>query len=50
MKLILNPEYGLYERGGQAFCDSLQIAEAAFKLIKTEFVKGQTYESLEQLQ
>lgn len=28
MKLILNPEYGLYEKGGQAFCDSLQIAEA----------------------
>lgn len=27
MKLVLNPEYGLYEKGGQAFCDSLQIAE-----------------------
>lgn len=27
MKLILNPEYGLYEKGGQVFCDSLQIAE-----------------------
>lgn len=28
MKLVLNPEYGLYEKDGQAFCDSLQIAEA----------------------
>lgn len=28
MKLVLNPEYGLYEKGGQAFCDSLQVAEA----------------------
>lgn len=28
MKLLLNPEYGLYEKGGQVFCDSLQIAEA----------------------
>jgi Rha family phage regulatory protein len=27
MKLILNPEYGLYEKGGKAFCDSLQVAE-----------------------
>lgn len=27
MKLILNPEYGLYEKSGQPFCDSLQIAE-----------------------
>jgi Rha family phage regulatory protein len=27
MKLILNPEYGLYEKGGRAFCDSLQVAE-----------------------
>lgn len=27
MKLSLNPEYGLYEKGGQVFCDSLQIAE-----------------------
>lgn len=27
MKLILNPEYNLYEKEGQAFCDSLQIAE-----------------------
>ncbi|OUS70272.1 hypothetical protein B1748_28980 [Paenibacillus sp. MY03] len=26
-KLILNPEYGLYERGGQAFCTSRQVAE-----------------------
>lgn len=26
------------------------VAEAAFKIIKTEFVKGQTYETLEQLQ
>lgn len=26
-KLILNPEYGLYEKNGQPFCDSLQIAE-----------------------
>lgn len=28
MKLILNPEYDLYEKDGQIFCDSLQIAEA----------------------
>ncbi len=27
MKLILNPEFNLYERDGQAFCDSLQVAE-----------------------
>lgn len=27
MKLIKNPEYGLYEKSGQIFCDSLQIAE-----------------------
>lgn len=27
MKLLLNSEYGLYEKGGQVFCDSLQIAE-----------------------
>lgn len=27
MKLLLNPEYGLHEKGGQVFCDSLQIAE-----------------------
>lgn len=26
MKLALNPEYGLYEKNGQVFCDSLQIA------------------------
>ena len=26
-KLILNPEYGLYEKHGQPFCDSLQVAE-----------------------
>lgn len=26
------------------------VAEATFKIIKTEFVKGQTYETLEQLQ
>lgn len=26
-KLILNPEYGLYERKGQAFCSSRQVAE-----------------------
>jgi Rha family phage regulatory protein len=26
-KLILNPEYGLYERGGKAFCTSRQVAE-----------------------
>jgi len=26
-KIVLNPEYGLYERDGKAFCDSLQIAE-----------------------
>ncbi|USG65214.1 Rha family transcriptional regulator [Brevibacillus ruminantium] len=25
-KLILNPEYGLYERNGQAFCSSRQVA------------------------
>lgn len=28
MKLTLNPEYGLYEKDGRAFCDSLQVAEA----------------------
>lgn len=28
MKLVLNPEYGLYKKRGQAFCDSLQVAEA----------------------
>ena len=27
MKLILNPEYGLYEKNGESFCDSLQVAE-----------------------
>lgn len=27
MKLIKNPEYGLYEKGNQIFCDSLQVAE-----------------------
>jgi Rha family phage regulatory protein len=27
-KLVLNPEYGLYEQGGKAFCDSLQVAES----------------------
>jgi Rha family phage regulatory protein len=27
LKLTLNPEYQLYERGGTIFCDSLQIAE-----------------------
>lgn len=27
MKLILNPEYGLYEKDDKIFCDSLQIAE-----------------------
>ena len=27
MKLILNPEFSLYEKGGKPFCDSLQIAE-----------------------
>jgi Rha family phage regulatory protein len=27
MKLLLNPEYGLYEKGGRSFCDSLQVAE-----------------------
>ena len=27
-KLILNPEYQLYERNGKPFCDSLQVAEA----------------------
>lgn len=26
-KLILNPEHGLYEKNGQPFCDSLQVAE-----------------------
>lgn len=26
-KLILNPEYRLYERDGQAFCSSRQVAE-----------------------
>lgn len=28
VKLILNSEYGLYERGGHVFCDSLQVAES----------------------
>lgn len=27
MKVILNPDYGLYEREGKPFCDSLQIAK-----------------------
>ena len=27
MKTILNPEYGLYEKNGEPFCDSLQVAE-----------------------
>jgi len=27
MKLILNPEFNLYEKDGKAFCDSLQVAE-----------------------
>jgi len=27
VKLVLNPEYGLYERGGKAFCSSKQVAE-----------------------
>ena len=27
MKLILNPEFGLFEREGKAFCDSLMVAE-----------------------
>jgi Rha family phage regulatory protein len=27
MKLILNPEHKLYEKGGKAFCDSLQVAQ-----------------------
>lgn len=27
MKLLLNPEFNLYEKNGQVFCDSLQIAE-----------------------
>lgn len=26
-KLVLNPEYGLYERNGQVFCSSRQVAE-----------------------
>lgn len=26
-KLILNPEFGLYEKNGRPFCDSLQVAE-----------------------
>jgi Rha family phage regulatory protein len=32
MKLILNPEYGLYEKEGKAYCDSLQVAETFEKL------------------
>ena len=28
MKLTLNPEYQLYEKGGKPFCDSLQVAES----------------------
>jgi len=39
MKLILNPEYQLYERDGKPFCDSLQVAEAFqrqhFHIIRT---------------
>lgn len=31
MKLLLNPEYGLYEKGGQVFCDSLQVAKGLKK-------------------
>jgi len=27
LKLLLNPEFNLYEKDGKAFCDSLQIAE-----------------------
>jgi Rha family phage regulatory protein len=27
MKIILNPEHNLYEKGNRAYCDSLQIAE-----------------------
>lgn len=27
MKLILHPEFGLFEKGGRAFCDSLMVAE-----------------------
>lgn len=27
MKLVKNPEYGLYEKDNQIFCDSLQVAE-----------------------
>lgn len=31
MKLILNPEYKLYEKDSKVFCDSLQIAEMCEK-------------------
>lgn len=31
MKLIKNPEYGLYEKDNQIFCDSLQVAETFSK-------------------
>jgi Rha family phage regulatory protein len=31
-KLILNPEYGLYERRGKPFCSSTQVAETFKKL------------------
>jgi len=27
MNLIINPEYGLYEKGGKAFCSSRQVAD-----------------------
>jgi len=38
MKLLLNPEFDLYEKDGQAFCDSLQIAET-FKKDHYEILK-----------
>lgn len=31
MKLILHPEFSLYERNGQPYCDSLQVAETFSK-------------------
>lgn len=31
MKLIKNPEYGLYEKDNKIFCDSLQVSEELCK-------------------
>lgn len=53
MKLLLNPEYGLYEKDGKPFCDSLQIAEtferghkSVLQTIEGENRKGEHIEGL----